>query len=1515
MAIVKQKKALSWIVVLALVFSMVLQPILPVYAEGEVEVLSETFNSYKAAEKEYKGWDLNAIGIYDKATSSGPSGPNSLKFGATGSSLLSPEFNLSGGGNLSFWMKGQSAKGTFLIEALINGTWSKVEEMAVTPQTEAGMKKFPLAPGTTKVRFTYTKSESNVAFDDVKITTTSGQVPEEVPVTGLKVQDKLDLEVGATSLLGVTYTPENTTEKEVIWTSDSPEVATVANGTVTAVKAGTATITVASKANPKVTATCQVTVKEKADVEGPAIAEVKPVSGSTQGNRRPEISAAFHDVTGVDITTVKLILDEKDVTSKSIVAENKVSYVPEADLAEGSHNVKVLLKDTLGNETSKQWSFKVGEVSSNLYFGQLHAHTDISDGTGTLDEAYQWARDKGNADYIAITDHSNWFDNDVKANILDGSASTKWTNAHATADKYNKDNEFTAMYGYEMTWSGSTGGWGHINTFNTPGFETRTNKTMNLKNYYNQLQKASEGISQLNHPGKTFGDFGDFGFYSKATDQLVSLIEVGNGEGPVRGSGYFPSYEYYTRALDKGWHLAPTNNQDNHKRNWITSNTARTVIDAPTLDRDSLYQSMREMKVYATEDSNLRISYTVNDMPMGSNVIGADKLNFKVSITDPDNEDIISKISIIANGGAEVASKTFTDNEVSWDFQLDNAYTYYYVKVDQKDKDIAVTAPVWTADTVAVGISSVQTSSEVAFPNEEINFTATLFNNDSKAYNNVKVEYFLNDTTEKNKIGEQVAASLKPTELVTTVQSYKFNRAGEYTIYARATVNVNGSDKVSTASVKLKVLNKEEIVKVVIDGAHYNQYVTGNYANKINGFKDMLIKNGARVVINEKEITDEVLADTSLLVLTDPQSTNDPDNGLKVATYSDSEIAAIKRFTEKGGNVILTTKADYKDGTGEYSNGIQSNRVLEAIGTNMRVNDDQVIDNTTNEGQAFRLMFTKYNKDRFGLTKGVADGSKYSFYSGASVLLKEGADTSKVDFLVQSHETTESSDADNAKDNVAVAKGKVGLIGAEQLANGAKIIVAGTTFFSDFEVTGDDMYTNVPLTENIIKWMAPAPQAELKTIAEIRKGTGDVPDLKGKKFAIEGIVTAQSEAVQPKNAFFEVIYVQDTTGGITVFGVSQTAVKVGQKVRITGYVDDYQGDYEIAINDEAKDLVVLDEIIKPIEPKKLSTKESMLHENEGLLIKVEGKVSRIEGQNLYIVDDSGKEARAYVEGYIWNGKDESAKGKWDPSIKVGDTVSAVGLGSQDPEGNRLRVRNTDEIVKIANGSDNGNGNNNGGNDNGGNNGGNIEKPVTNTTEEVINAIKNNDTKEVVVDASKNQVVEKAVFDALKGTDKVVTFKVGNVTWTFKGKDINKVMDIDLSLKTVDDTLKGNINKLVEKILDKDAPVFMLSFKYDGELPGKADIKVFMGKEWANKTVTFFRYFPGKGTYEKVQSDVKVDAEGYAVITLDHCSDYFALEQTQAVSSIPQAGAPIGASNLLVFGVAISALGVLLLRKK
>lgn len=1018
------------------------------------------------------------------------------------------------------------------------------------------------------------------------------------------------------------------------------------------------------------------------DLSGPEVKNVLPKENSSVGeNRRPIISGEFIDNSGVNVESVKIKLDNEDITKVAKITETGFSYEIKEDLADGEHRVEVSVSDSLGNNRVKEWKFRVGKI--NHYYGQLHSHTNISDGTGSLEDAYKWARDEGNADYFAVTDHSNWFDNDTEANINDGSMSKVWTNAQNISDKYNDDGNFVAMYGYEMTWSGSTGGWGHINTFNTPGFETRKNSDMNLKNYYNTISQLPESVSQLNHPGKTFGDFADFGFYSEGADKVVNLIEVGNGEGPVRGSGYFPSYEYYTRALDKGWHVAPTNNQDNHKGKWLTANDARTIILSEENSRDALYKAMNKKQVYSSEDKNMTIDYTVNNQIMGSNLGEVEDLDFNIEINDEDKEDTIKKVSIIANGGVEVISKEFNSNKVSWNFKLKPEYSYYYVKVVQGDQDIAVTAPVWIGENVNVGLNELKTDKDMLLVGDEAKFSIEVYNNSSERLNNIKVEFFNGEISDEKKIGEEIIESLEGNSLKESSITWQPERAGEFTIYAKATISINGTDKTFTKSSKIEVVNEGDVYKVMIDGAHANQYVTGNYAGKIDAFEKLLTENDCIPIINKEEITEKSLENVDLLVITDPQGIDEPKYEVYKSNFTDSEIDAIGKYMDKGGNIIITSRADYKDGVGEYSNGAQLNPILEKINSELRVNDDQVADYEVNEGQQFRLMLNKYSSPNFNLVEGLGEEDKFSFYSGSSVVLKDGAKGEKVDFLVSGHESTGTDDSDKQGDNVPVEKGQVNVLAVEELSNGGKVAVAGSTFFSNFEIDGTnaESKSNSKVTKNIINWMLPEKELEKLTIKEFRedKNNDGEPDRLGEEYVLEGIVTAQSEAVEPKNAFFEVIYIQDETGGINVFGVSNTPVKVGQKVRVKGRVEAYQGEFEIQISDESADLEIIDENINEVSPKEMSTGDSMLHENEGWLTKVTGKVVNMDDSNLYLDDGSGV-SRIYVEGYIWDGINENMKGKWDPRIKVGDTVSAIGLSSEDPEGNRLRVRNTGEIV-------------------------------------------------------------------------------------------------------------------------------------------------------------------------------------------------------------------------------------------
>lgn len=87
------------------------------------------------------------------------------------------------------------------------------------------------------------------------------ETPEDTTVVATGVSlDKTSIQIneGETNTLVATIAPTDTTDKTLTWESSDTSIATVANGTVTAVKAGTATITVTT-ANEK-TATCEVIV-------------------------------------------------------------------------------------------------------------------------------------------------------------------------------------------------------------------------------------------------------------------------------------------------------------------------------------------------------------------------------------------------------------------------------------------------------------------------------------------------------------------------------------------------------------------------------------------------------------------------------------------------------------------------------------------------------------------------------------------------------------------------------------------------------------------------------------------------------------------------------------------------------------------------------------------------------------------------------------------------------------------------------------------------------------------------------------------------------------------------------------------------------------------------------------------------------------------------------------------------------------------------------------------------------
>ena len=107
------------------------------------------------------------------------------------------------------------------------------------------------------------KSTSGVGVISQTATLTVQAKPASVPVTGVNLnKTSLSLTVGGTDTLTATVQPDNATNKNVTWSTSNASIATVdANGEVTAVSAGTATITVTT-ADGSFTASCTVTVEK-----------------------------------------------------------------------------------------------------------------------------------------------------------------------------------------------------------------------------------------------------------------------------------------------------------------------------------------------------------------------------------------------------------------------------------------------------------------------------------------------------------------------------------------------------------------------------------------------------------------------------------------------------------------------------------------------------------------------------------------------------------------------------------------------------------------------------------------------------------------------------------------------------------------------------------------------------------------------------------------------------------------------------------------------------------------------------------------------------------------------------------------------------------------------------------------------------------------------------------------------------------------------------------------------------
>ena len=1069
-------------------------------------------------------------------------------------------------------------------------------------------------------------------------------------------------------------------------------------------------------------------------LDEPVISNVTPAQGAQTGaEKRPTISAEI--VNAGENASVTMTVNNEKVDA--VYANGKVTYTPAADMADGKVTVTVTVKRADNKETSKTWSFTIGEATFQRYFGQLHSHTQYSDGAGSLENALAYIKalpDSANVDFVAFTDHSNYFDKSGAANpegaLYDMTKATEysqqtWKSYKDAVAAFNAENagSMVAIAGFEMTWSG---GPGHINTFNTPGIVSRNNTTLNnktkdagLQAYYKLLSQTegANSISQFNHPGTTFGNFIDFGYWDAVVDTRMYMVEVGNGEGQIGAGGYYPSYEQYIMALDKGWHVAPTNNQDNHKGRWGNANDARDVILTDDFTEDGIYAALRARRMYATEDKNLELDYTVNGNMMGSIIDVPEKLNFEISFNDPDRTDSIAKVELVVNSGKVAytwdSAADLAKGSVS--VELAPEYTYYFVRVTEGDGDLAVTAPVWVGESLKLGISKAECGTSTPVTDEELTITTTFFNSEAKPATIKSITYAIGGET-IGTVTDPIALAASSTQDVEF--KYTPTKARIMTVRITAVIEQDGKEYTFTKDVKLDVLDASKLVYIGIDASHYNEYVAGNYKDSMGNFGELAAAYSVRTVT--LKTSEELIAACGnskykAIILTAPSrrleaAQKDP------KTYSEDELNALKTFNDNGGMVILAGWSDNYENYDVIQNNpaikhmaATQNEVLAKLGSSLRISDDATYDDVRSAADGvdkWRLYFSSYNMEN-PLLNGVEFDAehpydklyteRFSHYGGASIYAVDASGNATstlpatVSPAVYGHATTYSVDVDKdglggagiPKYTFAKNDDRLMVMASEQLEGKGLIIVSGAAFMSNFEVQyqvsdsgAEKNYSNYKICQNLVSMLN---QTEITKIADVQAETEE-----GVKFTVEGIVTSNASGYNKDTAFFDCIYVQDNTAGINAFPVAGN-FKIGDKVRVTGTTSSYQGERQLA---ETK----IEKIADAAAPAPVEVTAAQINDGSvlGSLVKIKGTITRVEEaegkiQTIMVRDAAGKEARVFIDGYI-------TKDKEVQNAIVGNQVEAVGLASYDntfflsdgtPVYPRIRIRDRADVVCTA----------------------------------------------------------------------------------------------------------------------------------------------------------------------------------------------------------------------------------------
>jgi hypothetical protein len=344
----------------------------------------------------------------------------------------------------------------------------------------------------------------------------------------------------------------------------------------------------------------------------------------------------------------------------------------------------------------------------NVYFGDIHAKTMLSDGLKSPMEYFEHARDVALTDFGAIADH-----NCTEASRVEGPFRTEMTDEafseiQEACEAFNEAGRFVTLQGFEQNELQEYPG--HRNVYFrgvAPGlFRGRT-----LEDLYEYLE-GHDALVIPHHPiiWRTKVHLGNPRYervvemYSMHCSSEVKGSPVNNWRTtPGKAETGISARE----ILESGYRVGFIASSDNHngapglsarpsRFTNLTYSGGLAAVFARELTREAVFDAMYARRCYATTGARIYLDSRLDGRMMGSEtrVEGGRPVAYEITVsgTEP-----ISRIEIVHNNRQEALWTHTGDGYVrlegEWTFEEEK--NWLYVRVTQEDRHMAWSSPFW----------------------------------------------------------------------------------------------------------------------------------------------------------------------------------------------------------------------------------------------------------------------------------------------------------------------------------------------------------------------------------------------------------------------------------------------------------------------------------------------------------------------------------------------------------------------------------------------------------------------------------------------------------------------------------------------------------------------------------------------------------------------------------------------------------------------------------------------------